>query len=321
MAPLPPPDAPSLAALSTAELHRLLEPCTTIAGPGLVFKNWATTFRSLVTARFKPTTVAEVRYAVELARREGRELRAAGAGHSPSDIVCTGGYLLDLRSLDKVLDVRPRPCPPSSSRDRGRADHPALLAPPLPSSTSSSHPQVDSATQTFHAQGGIVLKDLHPIIAERGNLAISSLGSISDQTLAGAISTSTHGSGVSFPSISTTATFLDIVLPLADAPVVRVSRNPDEDSDLFHAALCGLGAVGIVVGVGMRAERTFKLEEETFSMRFDEFTRRWSEIAESAEHVRCWWFPQVGRVKVSRLNRTNKVRALPLSVSVVRARS
>ncbi|KPV72092.1 uncharacterized protein RHOBADRAFT_47275 [Rhodotorula graminis WP1] len=269
MAPLPPPDAPSLAALSTAELRSLLAPCTTLAGPGLVFRNWATTFRSLVTARFKPTTVDQVRWAVELARREGRELRAAGAGHSPSDIVCTGGYLLDLRSLDKVLDV-------------------------------------DSATQTFHAEGGIVLKNLHPIIAERGNLAISSLGSISDQTLAGAISTSTHGSGVSFPSISTTATFLDIVLPLPDAPVVRVSRAADEDPDLFHAALCGLGAVGIVVGVGMRAERTFKLEEETFSMRFDEFTRHWSEIAESAEHVRCWWFPQVGRVKVSRLNRTDK---------------
>lgn len=168
--------------------------------------------------------------------------------------------------------------------------------------------QVDPEAQTFHAEGGIVLNDLHPVIAERGQLAISSLGSISDQTLAGAISTSTHGSGVSFPSISTTATFLDLVLPLPDAPVVRVSRNADEDPDLFYAALCGLGAVGIVVGVGMRAERTFRLEEECFSMRFDEFTRRWSEIAQSAEHVRCWWFPQVGRVKVSRLNRTNKVR-------------
>ena len=160
---------------------------------------------------------------------------------------------------------------------------------------------------TFHAEGGILLRNLHPIILERGDLALSSLGSISDQTLAGALSTSTHGSGVTYSSISTYATFLDIVLPVPNAPVVRVSRHADQDPDLFYSALCGLGAVGIVVGVGMRAEKAFKLEEELFTMRFDEFTARWQEIAESAEHVRCWWYPQVARVKISRLNRTDKV--------------
>jgi phage baseplate assembly protein gpV len=58
----------------------------------------------------------------------------------------------------------------------------------------------------------------------------------------------------------------------------------------------------------MKAETNFKLEEECFSMRFDTFQKHWREIAESSEHVRCWWFPQIGRVKVSRLNRTTKVR-------------
>ncbi|GAA6055811.1 hypothetical protein JCM3770_004771 [Rhodotorula araucariae] len=280
MAPLPVPEAPPLAHLSAADLHRLLAPCTTAAGRPLIFTNWATTFRSQTTAVFRPTTVEQVRWAVELARREGRELRAAGAGHSPSDIVCTDGYLVDLKGLSKVLDV-------------------------------------DSAAQTFHAEGGITLHNLHPAIAAQGQLALPSLGSISDQTLAGAISTSTHGSGVSFPSLSTGTTFLDIVLPLPDAPVVRVSRAEDQDPDLFHAALCGLGAVGIVVGVGMRAERVFRLEEECFSMRFDEFTRRWQEIAESAQHVRCWWFPQVGRVKISRMNRTTKpITPRPSALSI-----
>lgn len=73
------------------------------------------------------------------------------------------------------------------------------------------------------------------------------------------------------------------------------------------SALCGLGVVGVIVGVGMRAEPNFKLEEECFSMRFDTYQKHWQEIAESAEHVRCWWFPQIGRVKISRLNRTRKV--------------
>ncbi|GAA5863346.1 hypothetical protein JCM8547_006954 [Rhodosporidiobolus lusitaniae] len=267
MAPLPPPPSPPLSRFSSADLHSLLAPYTVTAGPQLTFTNWATTFRSTTSAVFKPQTVEQVRWVVELARREGKELRAFGAGHSPSDIVCTEGYVVDLKGLNRVLEV-------------------------------------DGETQTFHAEGGIILKDLHPVILEKGNLALSSLGSISDQTLAGAISTSTHGSGVTFGSLSTCATFLDIVLPLPDAPVVRCSR--EEESDLFLSALCGIGAVGVVVGVGMRAEKAFKLEEECFSMEFEEYRKRWKEIAESAEHVRCWWFPQVARVKVSRMNRTIK---------------
>lgn len=147
------------------------------------------------------------------------------------------------------------------------------------------------------------MRNLHPLLSRHG-LALSSLGSISDQTLAGAISTSTHGSGVTFGTLSTYVTFLDVVLPLAGAPVVRVSQ--DDDPDLFKSALCGLGVVGVIVAVGMRAEPLFNLEEELFSVSFDTFERNWREIAESAEHVRCWWFPQIGRVKVSRLNRTTK---------------
>lgn len=106
MAPLPPPDHPPLDALATADLRRLVAPFTIRAGPRLRFTNWATTFSATVTAVFRPTTVEHVRWAVELARREGVELRAAGAGHSPSDIVCTGGYILDLKGLNRVLDVR-----------------------------------------------------------------------------------------------------------------------------------------------------------------------------------------------------------------------
>ncbi|GAA5864831.1 hypothetical protein JCM1840_004919 [Sporobolomyces johnsonii] len=265
--PLPPPSSPPLSHLSTSDLRHKLAPITLVPGTSAsVFTNWATTFRSQTEATFRPTDVEQVRWVVELARREAKELRAAGAGHSPSDIVCTGGYVVDLRGVDRVLDV-------------------------------------DAATETFHAEGGILLRHLHPILHE-ADLALSSLGSISDQTLAGAISTSTHGSGVTFGSLSTYVTFLDLILPLPDAPVVRVSR--EQDPDLFMSALCGLGAVGVIVGVGMRAEKAFRLEEECFSMTFETFQRYWREVAESAEHVRCWWFPQIGRVKVSRLNRTTK---------------
>lgn len=134
---------------------------------------------------------------------------------------------------------------------------------------------------------------------------MSSLGSISDQSLAGAISTATHGAGVTFGNLSTFVRHLTIVLPDENCSVVRVSN--DVDQDLFRASLCGLGVTGIIVGVGFQCEDDFKLEEECFSMTFHDFVERWQEIAESGQHVRCWWFPQVGEVKVSRMNRTQQV--------------
>lgn len=164
--------------------------------------------------------------------------------------------------------------------------------------------QIDSEACTYHAESGIKLSALHPILRQH-NLAVPSLGSISDQTLAGCLSTATHGSGVNFGNLSTNVLYLDIVLPVEDAPVVRVSRESDEKT--FLAALCGLGTLGIVVAVASKAEPAFDLEEECWAIGFQDFVDRWQEIAESAEHVRCWWFPQVGQVKVSRLNRTLKV--------------
>ncbi|KAI5477448.1 hypothetical protein MNV49_006360 [Pseudohyphozyma bogoriensis] len=262
---LAPPPSPSLAHLTTADLHTALKPITFTKAR---FTNWATTFSSISTATFRPETVEQVRLVVELARREGKELRASGSGHSPSDLVCTGGYVINVDKVDKVLEI-------------------------------------DATTKTAYVQGGIKLSALNSALAANSPpFALTSLGSISDQTIAGAISTATHGSGVAYGNLSTFVQFIDLVLPLENAPVVRVSRTDDED--LFLSALCGLGVVGLIVGMGIKVENRFKLEEEIWSMSTAEFIEKWRDIAESAEHVRTWWFPQVGEVKVSRLNRTNK---------------
>lgn len=69
------------------------------------FQNWARSVKCHPQAVYKPETEEQIRHLVELARREGTELRAYGAGHSPSDLVCTDGYLLSLDNMKKVLNV------------------------------------------------------------------------------------------------------------------------------------------------------------------------------------------------------------------------
>lgn len=180
----------------------------------------------------------------------------------------------------------------------------ALIRVPTADEYFPSPRQVDAKARTYHAEAGMKLSALHPVLRQHG-LAVPSLGSISDQQLAGCLSTATHGSGVTFGNLSTNVLYLDVVLPTEDAPVIRVSRESDEE--LFLSALCGLGTLGVVVAVASKAEPAFNLEEECFAMNFEDYVERWQEIAESAEHVRAWWFPQVGQVKVSRMNRTRRV--------------
>ena len=61
---------------------------------------------------------------LELARREGRRVRFAGVGHSPSDLACTKEYMLRTTKLNRVLEVGTR-CVLSVGvfiTDRGRVE-------------------------------------------------------------------------------------------------------------------------------------------------------------------------------------------------------
>jgi L-gulonolactone oxidase len=132
---------------------------------------------------------------------------------------------------------------------------------------------------------------------------MSVLGSISDQTLAGVVTTATHGTGVNFTCIS--AYVLALTVLLADGSIVDCSRT--QRSELFMASLCGLGATGIVLRVKLQVEPAFRLREELSTVPFREAVTRLDELAHSGEHVRVWWFPAGGVVRVGSASRTSEV--------------
>ena len=132
---------------------------------------------------------------------------------------------------------------------------------------------------------------------------MSNLGSISDQTLAGVITTATHGSGVNFGVISTHVLALSLLL--ADGTLVRCSRT--QNSELFMASLCGLGSTGLLISVTLQVEPAFRLKEVCETISFDETVESLDELAGSGEHVRMWWFPQSDKVRLSVSDRTQEV--------------
>lgn len=162
------------------------------------------------------------------------------------------------------------------------------------------------------AQAGITLHALHAALAAH-KLAMINVGSISDQTIGGVITTATHGSGVNFPVLSKHV--LALVLLLADGSRVRCS--PTERPDLFNASICGLGATGLILEITLEVEPAFRLKEVQEARDFTDVVDNIDSIARSAEHVRLWWYPQADIIRVLSANRTTEVGILLVLFSTI----
>lgn len=132
------------------------------------------------------------------------------------------------------------------------------------------------------------------------------VGSISEQTLAGMVTTATHGTGLTHRVLSTHVQALHLLL--ADGSHVRCSRS--DNSELFVATLCGLGSTGLILDIQLQVAPAFKLREVQETFKFDAVVDRLDEVVKSAEYVRLWWWPQAGDIRVSAMDKTNEVRLL-----------
>lgn len=254
-----------LSAIPLHTLYALLEPVTVPQHhPRATFINWGLSYVCRPLAVFEPETEYQCELIFELARREGKTVRATGVGHSPSDLACTSGYMLRTEKLSEIIEV-------------------------------------NTEKRYVVAQGGVTLNAVHAALDAHG-LAMTNLGSISDQTLAGMVTTSTHGSGIDYKVLSTHV--LSLLLLLPDGSRVRCSR--EDRPDLFMASLCGLGSTGLILEVKLEVEPAFRLKETQESLPFDQVLDKFDDLVHSAEHVRFWWFPAAGVVRVSAANRSNE---------------
>jgi L-gulonolactone oxidase len=130
------------------------------------------------------------------------------------------------------------------------------------------------------------------------------LGSISEQTLAGMMTTATHGTGIHHPVLSSHVQAVRLLK--ADGTKVTCSR--DHQPNLFYATLCGLGSTGIILEIRMQVRPAFRLREVRETDKFNDVIDKFDDVAASAEFVRLWWWPQADEVCVSRMTETYEVR-------------
>jgi L-gulono-1,4-lactone dehydrogenase len=205
----------------------------------------------------RPTTLPELVELVRRAERDGTTVRAVGSGHSWSDVALTTGFLVETDGLNRV-----------------HAGPPELLR---------GGAEVDPGRLVW-TEGGIRLRELNELLWKRG-LALSNMGGYDGQTVAGVVSTSTHGSGLAFGPIADAVRSLDLVA--AGGKVHRVEprdgptdpaafrgAHPDrelvQDDDTFHAVVVGIGCMGIVYGVTLAVEPAYCLKEVRTLTTWDE---------------------------------------------------
>ena len=231
---------------------------------GYLFENWARTERALPREVSWPSSEDAVAAAVRRAAARGERLKVVGAAHSWSDVAVPGYHAM---SLDR-------------------------LAGPV---------AVDRATGEVTVGAGTRIHALNELLAAHG-LAMPVLGSIDQQSIAGALSTGTHGSAPRLGNLASLVARLRMVLP--DGRVAEVT--PATDPDLFRAARVGLGALGVVTQVTLRCVPAFLLEEESYPLAFDEALEALPALLEREDYFKLWWLPHTGRVQVFRYRKTRR---------------
>lgn len=214
-----------------------------------VWRNWGRTVRVRPAGYAHPTSVDEVAAVVRAAAASGLPVKAVGAGHSFSAIAEAPGVLVNLDGIAGVVGV-----------------------------------DVESRTVTVGA--GTRLRAVPALVAQWG-WAMENLGDIDTQSVAGAISTGTHGTGARFGGIATQVAGVTVVD--ARGEVVRIDEQ--HSPELLPAVALGLGAFGIVVEVTLRCVEAFDLCAVERPEPLGAVLESLAERAASADHFEFFWFP------------------------------
>ncbi|WP_405868673.1 D-arabinono-1,4-lactone oxidase [Streptomyces sp. NBC_00005] len=235
---------------------------STASGKNGTWRNWGGNVAARPAREVEPASVEELSAAVRKAAEDGLTVKAVGAGHSFTSIAATDGVLIRPQLLTGIR-------------------------------------KIDRDAMTVTVEAGTPLKRLNMALAREG-LSLTNMGDIMEQTVSGATSTGTHGTGRESASISAQIKGLELVT--ADGSVLSCSEK--ENPEVFAAARIGLGALGIVTAITFAVEPIFLLSAREEPMPFDKVLAEFDELWAENEHFEFYWFPHTGSTNTKRNNRS-----------------
>ncbi|MFE0250123.1 D-arabinono-1,4-lactone oxidase [Streptomyces sp. NPDC059010] len=235
---------------------------STASGKNGTWRNWGGNVAARPAREVAPASVEELSAAIRRAAEDGLKVKAIGSGHSFTSIAATDGVLIRPQLLTGIRNI-------------------------------------DRDAMTVTVEAGTPLKRLNMALAREG-LSLTNMGDIMEQTVSGATSTGTHGTGRDSGSIATQIKALE--LATADGSVLTCSEK--ENPEVFAAARIGLGALGIVTAITFAVEPIFLLSAREEPMPFDRVLSEFDELWAENEHFEFYWFPHTTSTNTKRNNRS-----------------
>jgi L-gulono-1,4-lactone dehydrogenase len=224
------------------------------------WRNWTGDQRCSPLELVRPADRDELAAALAVAAEAGRKVSVAGSGHSFTEAAMSEGTMIDLGELSGVIDA-------------------------------------DRASRLVEVGAGTVLAELNEELHRLG-LAMENLGDIDRQTVAGAISTGTHGTGAELRNLSAQVEAVEIVTAGGE-----VRKLDGSQPDLLRAARVSLGALGGISAVTLRCVPAFVLERVDSPQPREEVLDSFEERAAANDHFELFTFPYADSALVLERNR------------------
>ena len=210
-----------------------------------------------------PESEKEIQNIVKKALEEDQKIRVMGSGHSFTPVSATNDILISLDNYQGLISS-------------------------------------DKENLTATVKGGTKLFLLNQLLHEQG-MAMENLGDIDQQSIAGAISTGTHGTGISFGSLSTQVLRLSFINGLGE----KVTCSKYENHELFKAAQISLGTLGIITELTLQCIPSYKLELIIDKTTLKEILSSYKEVIQNNRNFEYYWFPNTEYVMTKVCNVTD----------------
>ena len=161
--------------------------------------------------------------------------------------------------------------------------------------------EVDDATRTSWVWAGTRLGQIGPMLEARGQ-AMPNLPDIDYQALGGALATSTHGTGIAHGSLSSFVNALVLATPGGEL----IECDAEHDADVFHAARCSLGSLGVVTRARLENRAPFRAHERTTFAPLEELL---DEAAGRSRRHEFWEFYAIPHASIGMEIRTDETDA------------
>jgi FAD-linked oxidoreductase len=234
------------------------------------WRNWAGNQVAHPQSIESPRNVGELAEVVAQASARGQKIKAVGSGHSFTSAAATDGRMLRLENLRGI-----------------------------------SH--VDREKNQVTVGAGTRLSELNNLLNAEG-LALANMGDIAYQTVAGAIATSTHGTGKALTGLAGQVVAMTMVN--GNGEIVECSAT--SHSDVFEAGRVSVGALGVVSQYTLQVVPAFRLRALEQPMRLDDVLENVHDLSATNDHFEFFWIPHTKWALTKRNNRTDdELQPLP----------